>query len=60
VFQAEEINILKTAPQTPRMNAHRERIIHTLRHEMRDHVLIINQACECPCPPAPDHLPATL
>ena len=44
VFQAEEITILKTAPQAPRMNAHCERIIQTLRHELCDHVLIINEA----------------
>jgi hypothetical protein len=34
VFQAKQINILKTAPQAPRMNAHRERVIRTLRHEL--------------------------
>jgi transposase InsO family protein len=44
VFRSEEIHILQTAPQTPRMNAHCERLIHTLRHELRDHVLIINEA----------------
>jgi transposase len=44
VFHAEEIHILKTAPRAPRMNAHCERIIQTLRHELCDHVLIINEA----------------
>jgi hypothetical protein len=44
VFGAEEIDILKTAPQAPRMNAHRERIIQTLRHELCDLVLILNEA----------------
>jgi hypothetical protein len=44
VFQSEEIHILQTAPQTPRMNAHCERIIQTLRHELCDHVLILNEA----------------
>jgi transposase len=44
VFQAEEIHILQTAPQAPRMNAHCERIIQTLRHELCDHVLVLNEA----------------
>jgi len=43
VFLAEEINILKTAPRAPRMNAHCERIIQTLRHELCDHVLVLNE-----------------
>jgi hypothetical protein len=38
VFQSEELDILQTAPQTPRMNAHCERVIQTLRHELRDSV----------------------
>jgi len=44
VFAAEEIHILTTAPQAPRMNAHRERIIQTLRHELCEHVLVLNEA----------------
>jgi hypothetical protein len=44
VFHAEEIHILQTAPQAPRMNAHCERIIQTLRHELCDHVLVLNEA----------------
>jgi hypothetical protein len=40
VFQSEEIDIRKTAP---RANAHCERIIQTLRHELCDHVLILNE-----------------
>jgi putative transposase len=44
IFQAEEMDILKTAPRTPRMNAHCERIIKTLRSEMTDHVLILNES----------------
>jgi hypothetical protein len=43
VFQAEEIDILQSAPQAPRMNAHCERIVRTLRHELCDHVLILNE-----------------
>jgi hypothetical protein len=42
VFGAEEINILQTAPRTPRMNAHCERAIGTLHHALCDHVLILN------------------
>jgi hypothetical protein len=34
VFQAEQIDILQTAPRAPRMNAHCEGIIRTLRHEV--------------------------
>jgi hypothetical protein len=41
VFQAEDMDILKTAPQAPRMNAHCERVIRTLRHELCDHVLVL-------------------
>ena len=44
VFHTEEINILKTAPRAPRMNAHCERIIQNLRHELCDQVLVLNEA----------------
>jgi putative transposase len=44
VFGAEDIHIIKTAPRAPCMNAHCERIIQTLRHELCDHVLILNEA----------------
>ncbi|MFK4272748.1 integrase core domain-containing protein [Streptomyces milbemycinicus] len=44
VFQAEEMEILKSAPQAPRMNAHCERIIGSIRREALDHVLIMNDA----------------
>jgi putative transposase len=44
IFQAEEMDILKTAPRTPRMNAHCQRIIKTLRREMTDHVLILHES----------------
>jgi putative transposase len=44
VFKAEEMDILTSAPRAPRMNAHCERIIKTLRSEMCDHVLILNEA----------------
>jgi putative transposase len=44
VFPAEDMDILTSAPQTPKMNAHCERIIRTLRSEVCDHVLILNEA----------------
>jgi putative transposase len=40
VFEAEGIKTLKTAPQSPRMNAHCERVIGTLRREALDHLLL--------------------
>ena len=43
VFAAEGIHTLKTAPQAPRMNAHCERAIGTLRRELLDHLLILNE-----------------
>jgi transposase len=44
VFNAEEMDILTSAPRAPRMNAHCERLINTLRSEMCDHLLILNEA----------------
>jgi putative transposase len=44
VFQAEDMDILTSAPQAPRMNAHCERVIRTIRNEVCDHVLILNEA----------------
>ncbi|GAA2360643.1 hypothetical protein GCM10010246_58890 [Streptomyces cuspidosporus] len=44
VFQSEETEILTSAPQAPRMNAHRERVIGSIRREALDHVLIMNGA----------------
>ncbi|QTI88213.1 integrase core domain-containing protein [Streptomyces sp. AgN23] len=44
VFAAEDIETVKTAPQSPRMNAHCERVIGTLRRELLDHVLLWNEA----------------
>jgi transposase InsO family protein len=38
------MNILTSAPQAPKMNAHCERVIRTLRSEVCDHVLILNEA----------------
>jgi putative transposase len=44
VFQADDMDVLISAPQAPRMNAHCERVIRTLRTELCDHVLILNAA----------------
>ncbi|MEU0812332.1 integrase core domain-containing protein [Streptomyces sp. NPDC005970] len=35
---------MRTASQSPRMNAHCERVIGTLRREVLDHLLILNEA----------------
>jgi putative transposase len=43
VFAADGIETLKTAPRAPRMNAHCERIIGTLRREALDQLLIWNE-----------------
>ncbi|MFC0437858.1 integrase core domain-containing protein, partial [Kutzneria buriramensis] len=44
VFEAEEMKVLLSAPRAPRMNAHCERVIGTVRREVLDHVLIMNEA----------------
>ena len=44
VFEAEEMEILKSAPRVPRMNAHCERVIGSIRCEALDHVLIMTEA----------------
>lgn len=44
VFAAEDMQVLLSAPRAPRMNAHCERVIGTIRREVLDHVLIMNEA----------------
>ena len=44
IFEAEEAEVLKTAPGAPRMNAHCERVIGSIRREALDHVLITGEA----------------
>ena len=44
VFQATGTTILRTSVQAPRMNAICERLIGTLRRELLDRTLILNQA----------------
>ena len=43
VFTTEDIKIFKSAPQTPRMNAHAERFIRTVRAECTDRMLLYNE-----------------
>ncbi len=42
-FTSENIAILKSAPQAPKMNAHAERFIHSVRAECTDQMLIYNE-----------------
>ena len=44
VFTAESIQIITTPPRAPRANAACERMVGTLRRELLDRILIINQA----------------
>ncbi len=44
VFEAEEMQVLLSAPRAPRMNAHFERVIGTIRREVLDHILMTNEA----------------
>jgi putative transposase len=47
VFRAEGIRVVLTAPQAPRMNAIMERWIGSMRREILDRILIINE-CHLP------------
>ncbi len=43
VFTAGGIGIVRSAPQAPRMNAHAERFIRTVRAECTDRLLVYNE-----------------
>ncbi|MET9250301.1 integrase core domain-containing protein [Nonomuraea sp. NPDC003709] len=43
VFTAEGLPIITTLPRTPRMNAICERVIGTLRRELLERILILNE-----------------
>ena len=43
VFRSEGLRIITTLPRTPRMNAICERVIGTLRRELPDRTLILNE-----------------
>jgi putative transposase len=43
VFKADGLRIIKTVPQTPRMNAICERVLGTLRRELLDRILILGE-----------------
>jgi putative transposase len=44
IFQADDLRVIKSAPQAPWMNAHCERVIGTLRRELLDHILIMDES----------------
>ncbi|MEU5647069.1 integrase core domain-containing protein [Streptomyces milbemycinicus] len=44
VFEADDIDVIKSAPRAPRMNAYCERVIGSIRREALDHILITNEA----------------
>ncbi|GAA3840937.1 hypothetical protein GCM10022206_94010 [Streptomyces chiangmaiensis] len=44
VFEAEELDVIKSAPRAPWMNAHCERVIGSLRREVLDHILVMGEA----------------
>ena len=43
LFESSGLRVLRNPPQAPRANAICERVIGTLRRELLDHVLIVNQ-----------------
>ncbi|WP_202970539.1 integrase core domain-containing protein [Saccharothrix sp. ALI-22-I] len=44
VFEADELRVLTSAPRSPRMNAHCERVVGSIRREVLDHVLVAGEA----------------
>lgn len=57
VFQADGIRIIKTPPQAPRANAICERVVKTLRREVLDWMLIVNESS---CPRSSPNTPRTI
>lgn len=43
VFEAEDMEILKSPPRAPKTNAHCERVIGSIRREVLDHTLILSE-----------------
>ncbi len=52
VFKAQDVEVLLTPPRAPRANAICERVVGTLRREVLDRILIINQATPTPFSPS--------
>ncbi|MFE9941265.1 integrase [Streptomyces hirsutus] len=52
VFGAEGLEVILSAPRAPRVNAHCEQVIGSIRREALDHVLIIGEAHAGRCWPA--------
>ncbi|MFJ6564203.1 integrase core domain-containing protein [Streptomyces sp. NPDC091412] len=44
VLEAEDMKVLLSVPQAPRMHAHCERVIGTIRREVLNRILIVNEA----------------
>ena len=44
MFRSEDIHIIRTPVKAPNANAYAERFVRSLREEILDHVLIINEA----------------
>ncbi|MEU4743700.1 integrase core domain-containing protein [Actinosynnema sp. NPDC023658] len=43
VFQSDDLRVIKSAPQAPRMNTHCERVTGTIRRELLDHILMLSE-----------------